>query len=535
MQACKPPQPAMLLPIYVPLISSVLLGYLYPAPFVGGSLVTFLFAAIGLFHIAHALTFLHRKYMCHYPPFVMGRKPFLGVVKDYYTNPNKYLEEKRKELGDIFSIYKMGTFTTFVFQPDDAEKVFDSRETVMSFYQGFYPEAGFAFPHASKDEPGDVLNPTFDSCYRDDVTGTSLLKTIASALRPIHLRRYCPNLLDTLLNHVFPRLSADLSGTVDLFQWCESLIFLCTFRLLIGDVVLEEKEWKEIQKIFHNINPERAFLNMNDVLGAKIEFKRYGELKVYKAWYEKFVPMITDLEREYKQDKDSFKTDSVLRVWIADWCESSRNGIVPKKRVARDLFLFLMGALTNTFSATAWSVFYLYTNHDQLDLVKKQLSSIFPTKESVDTMTMEQVEKLTLIDDVVEECSRLRSPGITTRMVLKPIQCRGYDLPIGENVGFAKKTIQRDPLMFRDVDKFDITRFDNERETENAKMVSAFGRGAHPCTGKRFALLEIRMMLAILIQKFDFQILDKHPVNLPTQVRLFGRPINDIKCKVSLL
>lgn len=66
--------------------------------------------------------------------------------------------------------------------------------------------------------------------------------------------------------------------------------------------------------------------------------------------------------------------------------------------------------------------------------------------------------------------------------------------------------------------KFDPSRF-NERHSD---VLLPFGVGSHSCIGQNFAMLEAKIMLALIVRKFHFEIVpgQKHVPDIAVTIRL---------------
>ena len=73
--------------------------------------------------------------------------------------------------------------------------------------------------------------------------------------------------------------------------------------------------------------------------------------------------------------------------------------------------------------------------------------------------------------------------------------------------------MHRDPEFYPEPDKFDPERFsdDARKMRENEKFLP-FGAGQRNCVGMRFALMEIKVILAQLLSKYEFVPSEKTPV-----------------------
>jgi cytochrome P450 len=110
-------------------------------------------------------------------------------------------------------------------------------------------------------------------------------------------------------------------------------------------------------------------------------------------------------------------------------------------------------------------------------------------------------ERPELIPNAAEECLRFVSPVTgTDRLVKESLTFEGQVLPQGIHVSLLLGAANRDPKMFIDPDKFDITR-------ANASQHVAFASGPHYCLGAPLARLEMQVFLERLVLKYpDFSV-----------------------------
>jgi cytochrome P450 len=105
-------------------------------------------------------------------------------------------------------------------------------------------------------------------------------------------------------------------------------------------------------------------------------------------------------------------------------------------------------------------------------------------------------ERPELLDRAVDEM--LRHTPLTTinfmRVATEDVELGGVTVRAGEAVMPLVISANRDPAVFADPDRLDITRADNPH--------LAFGHGAHYCTGAQLARIELAVALDALLRRF---------------------------------
>ncbi len=109
---------------------------------------------------------------------------------------------------------------------------------------------------------------------------------------------------------------------------------------------------------------------------------------------------------------------------------------------------------------------------------------------------------LTLIDSAVEEVLRFRSPNqFGNRETTQTVEFGGHQIPPGTNLHLCIGAANRDPEVFENPTKFDITRKPNRH--------LAFAGGPHVCVGLTLARMEGRIALQRFLQRYpDYQLSD---------------------------
>jgi cytochrome P450 len=102
---------------------------------------------------------------------------------------------------------------------------------------------------------------------------------------------------------------------------------------------------------------------------------------------------------------------------------------------------------------------------------------------------------------VVDEALRLYPPAwVVTRRALADDVLSGYPVPAGSVVLVSPYTVQRDPAVWPDPERFDPTRFLGTTPARGTYL--PFGAGPRLCIGRDFALVESVLVLAVIARRF---------------------------------
>ena len=121
-----------------------------------------------------------------------------------------------------------------------------------------------------------------------------------------------------------------------------------------------------------------------------------------------------------------------------------------------------------------------------------QLSLLMQHREQWDALRRDP----SLIRGAVLESLRYEpSVGSFPRFTLEEIEIDGQMVPRGVMLSMSTLSAMRDPTLYRDPDRFDISRTDHPRRH------AVFGAGSHRCLGETLALSELEETLAVLLER----------------------------------
>ncbi|MCF2505965.1 cytochrome P450 [Dyadobacter sp. CY107] len=143
--------------------------------------------------------------------------------------------------------------------------------------------------------------------------------------------------------------------------------------------------------------------------------------------------------------------------------------------------------------------------------------------------TFEQLMQMPYTRQVVEEGLRLYPPAWTmTRESIVDQEIEGFHVKTGTSVFLSVFELHRNPNLWKDPLTFNPENFSPENAKERPKFnYLPFGAGPRICIGQQFAMMEMQLILAALIKRFDFEADPAHAVSMHPQIVL--KSTNGIK------
>jgi cytochrome P450 len=120
------------------------------------------------------------------------------------------------------------------------------------------------------------------------------------------------------------------------------------------------------------------------------------------------------------------------------------------------------------------------------------------------------------------ESLRLYPPvWLIERRCIKPIQLEHLSVKVNDIIIFCIYTLHRDPRIWEDPDSFIPSRFIGDwRSSIDRYAYMPFGAGPRTCIGMSFALVEMQLILAYLIPRFDITIEDVDQIKPSPKIAL---------------
>jgi cytochrome P450 len=162
--------------------------------------------------------------------------------------------------------------------------------------------------------------------------------------------------------------------------------------------------------------------------------------------------------------------------------------------------LFVAGHETSS-NALTWTLFLLAQHPSILADLLDELNSVLHG----DAPTIEHLGRLPLLERVVTESLRLLPPvSYGERITTEPVEIGPYRIPKGAFVSFSQYITHHMPDLYREPQAFRPGRWSEINPSPYEYL--PFGAGPHACIGSAFALLEIKIVLAMILQRYRLTI-----------------------------
>ncbi|XP_069711994.1 cytochrome P450 4V2 [Phaenicophaeus curvirostris] len=199
--------------------------------------------------------------------------------------------------------------------------------------------------------------------------------------------------------------------------------------------------------------------------------------------------------------------------------------------IREEVDTFMFEGHDTTAAAMNWVLYLLGHNPEAQKKVHRELDEVFDNTER--PITMDDLKKLRYLECVVKEALRLYpSVPMFARTLREDCSIRGYQVPKGTNVIVITYVLHRDPEIFPDPEEFRPERFFPENcKGRHPYAYVPFSAGPRNCIGQRFAQMEEKALLALILRRFWVDSCQK-PEELGITGELILRPNNGIWIKL---
>ena len=182
---------------------------------------------------------------------------------------------------------------------------------------------------------------------------------------------------------------------------------------------------------------------------------------------------------------------------------TDNSGLTDSEIVAQSSTVMLAGYET-TSSCAIFTAYLLAFNSDVQDKLIQEIKRVCQKKD----ITYDMLAQMPYLNMVIHESLRMYPPGyILLREATTTFQSKGYTFPKGIPVFIPVYGLHHDADVWPDPYTFNPERFTKDAvEARHPCSYLPFGLGLRNCIGMRFAMLQVKLLLARILSRYKFAI-----------------------------
>ena len=416
-------------------------------------------------------------------PEMAGGWPLIGHLPEFLKDPVSMLEQGWQEQGELFQ-FRIGPRKFVLFSGPEAHDFYfrtpEDQLNAKAVYQFTVPIFGRGVAY---DIPPELMAEQLGFLY--------------PALRESAMRRFAR------IMFAETRRFADAlgeSGEIDLPHAMNELTVKIASRCLIGEEVRAQVDTgfaEAYHDLQNGINTLGFFLPRLPTPAHRTRDRARQKVA------EIFSRVMAERRRTGAQPDDFMQT--LMHARYKDGRTLSDDEITGIL-----LTVLFAGQHTSAVLAT-WTLLELLQAPAYLERIRAEMQEVYRESTEAGFASLKQQVAL---EHAVREGERMHPPLIMLiRKVLKPLQYKGYSVPEGTLAVVSPAVSHRLPHVFADPERFAPERFDPpaSEDKQHHFALIGFGGGKHRCMGKHFAVMQLKAIWTVLLDRFDFYLDSEFP------------------------
>lgn len=404
--------------------------------------------------------------------------PLVGNLPQFQRDPLAFIEGVHRAYGPIATVHMLNQPVIFTFRPEHAYDLLVERARSVGVGErpGLRMRLGASLlttDGATHRRQRRLVQPAF---HRKRVEGYAEIMTSQTAEM---LRGW--------------RVGDEIDIAAELRELTLRIIVKALFDLDLAD------EGARLSRMFATV--------------IEAQPSRFGVMRLFAVGKLRFMPgrIMQDSARAAAAELDGF----VYRLIASRRAEGvDRGDVVSMLLAARDedgqplsdveirdqaMTLIVAGHET-TFTALSWAIDLLSRQPNAYQLLRAEVA----TALGGSVPRAADIARLPYLDAVIQEALRLRPPAWSiNRVALEPITLEGYQLPAGASLIVSPWILHHEPAIWGDVGVFRPERWlDSSTKDLPRGAYFPFGLGPRMCIGMPLADMEMRLVLATILQRF---------------------------------
>ncbi|CCM04255.1 uncharacterized protein FIBRA_06422 [Fibroporia radiculosa] len=460
------------------------------------------------------------------PPLVFHWIPWFGSAAAYGQDPVEFFKSCREKYGNVFCFVLLGRKVVVTLGPKGNDFVFGGKHTVIAAEEVYSP----------------LTTPVFGKDVVYDCPNEVLMeqkKFVKVSLTTDKFRDYVGMVEDEVTQFMNSDLAFRIFQLNDINEWgafgsyktLAEMTILTAARTLQGREIRENMD-KGFADLYHDLDHGLTPLHW---MFENLPLPSYRKRDVAQEKMSQFYQNILRNRRAGDGDYEDDVMASLMR-------QTYRDGRpVPDHEIAHMMIALLMAGQHTSSSSTAWVLLHLADRPDIAEQVyQEQVEHFGIPGGGFREMAYEDMRKLPILDAVIRETLRVHAPIHSIMRYVRsdvpipaslgaPSEDSVYVVPKGYTVLASPSLSQMDPLMWKDANTWDPTRWldaagmaaQAKREYDDDTKVDfgfglvskgtespylPFGAGRHRCIGEQFAMVQISSIVATMLRKIELRL-----------------------------
>ncbi len=249
---------------------------------------------------------------------------------------------------------------------------------------------------------------------------------------------------------------------------------------------------------------EAGKISLLDMLGVPDWVPRPGRMMSGNAVGD--MKQVADAAIEARKARGAKDTPDLLDLLLAG-VDPETKKTMNTAELRDNLLTFIVAGHETTALTLAWALYLCAFDRDVQDKARAEIADICDDGP----ITGDQAMQMTYVRQIIDETLRLYPPaGIISRTAQTDDMLCAREIRPGDTVMIPIYTLQRNRLLWDDPDAFKPERFADRKAIDRYAYLP-FGDGPRICIGASFAIQEAVIVLATLLKRFRFDLVEGKP------------------------
>ncbi|ORY07247.1 cytochrome P450 [Basidiobolus meristosporus CBS 931.73] len=223
---------------------------------------------------------------------------------------------------------------------------------------------------------------------------------------------------------------------------------------------------------------------------------------------------VDDVIIQRKNSPDAQNSSKDLLGFMLNARDKATGQKLPDEVIRDQVVTFLIAGHETTSNTLAWCLYNLARHPAALKKVLQELANIGIADDELPTIA--QVSGMKYLSQVLKETLRMYPPlASLQKFCIKDCKLPfGYAIEKGTVAQINIYSLHHNPNIWKDPEVFNPDRFTSVEESKRSRYSwLPFSTGPRACIGMQFALQEAKIILAMLLKKFEFILPDDRPIH----------------------